>query len=267
MIISHRHRYLFVEVPRTGSTAISAELRENYDGHGILRKHASYRDFLRAASDDERTYFTFAAVRNPLDIAVTRYVRLKDDVQELYRDPTKVAVRNSLAGRLERRIYAWVQRTDADFERFLRRWYLLPYDTWTTLDHERMDAVIRFESLTADFDATLQRMGITPLRELPVRNATPGRDRDWERHYTPGAIRRAVWVFGPYMERWGYAFPESWGAIRIPFWSRVLYRVAHVIRSVYWKHFRFADYVKRRPGGVKAIPRNEQGHVGRGRAD
>ena len=214
------------------------------------------------ASADEREYFTFSAVRNPLDIAVTRYVRLKDDVQGLYRDPTKVAVRNSLASRIERRIYAWVQRTDADFERFLRRWYLLPYDTWTTLDHDSMDAVIRFESLTADFDATLERIGITRVRALPVRNATPGRDRDWERHYTPGAIRRAIWVFGPYMERWGYAFPESWGAVRVPWWSRVLYRVAHLARSVYWKHFRFADYVKRRPGGVKAIPRGRAGARG-----
>ncbi len=267
MIISHRHRYVFVEVPRTGSTAISAELRENYDGHGILRKHASYRDFLRVASADEREYFTFSGLRNPLDIAVTRYIRLKDDVQELYGDPTKVAVRNSLAGRLERRIYAWVQRTDADFERFLRRWYVLPYDTWTTLDHNRMDAVIRFESLTADFDTTLERMGITSVRALPVRNATPGRDRDWERLYTPGAIRRAIWVFGPYMERFGYAFPESWGAVRIPFWSRLLYRVAHIVRSVYWKHFRYADYVKRRPGGVMAIPRDEQTPLERGRAD
>jgi hypothetical protein len=65
MIISHRHRYVFVEVPRTGSTAVSAELRENYDGHEILRKHASYRDFLRVASEEERGYFTFSAVRNP----------------------------------------------------------------------------------------------------------------------------------------------------------------------------------------------------------
>jgi hypothetical protein len=257
MIISHRHRYVFVEVPRTGSTAVSAELRENYEGLAILRKHATYRDFLRTASEEERGYFTFSAVRNPLDVAVTRYVRLKDDVQELYRDPRKVAVRNSLASRVERRIHAWVQRTDADFDSFLRRWYLVPYDTWTTLDQRRMNAVMRFESLPADFDATLRRIGITPIRELPVRNATPGKDRAWEAQYTPGARRRAIWIFGPYMEHWGYAFPESWGSVRIPWWSRVLYRLAHFFRSFYWTHVRFADYVRRRPGGVLTIPREQ----------
>lgn len=258
MIISHRYRYVFVEVPRTGSTAVSAELRENYDGQGILRKHASYRDFLRVASHDERKYFTFSAVRNPLDIAVTRYVRLKDDVQQLYRDPTKVAVRNSISARMERRIHAWVQRTGADFESFLRRWYVLPYDTWTSLDHKRMDAVLRFESLPADFESTLRQMEVTPVRSLPVLNATPGRERDWASYYPPAAIRRAVWVFGPYMDQWGYSFPASWGDVRTPRWSHLLFRIAHIFRSIYWKYFRFADYVQRRPGGVMDIRRGEE---------
>jgi len=257
MIISHRYRYVFVEVPRTGSTAISAELREKYDGHAILRKHASYRDFLRVATADERRYFAFAAVRNPLDVAVTRFTRLKNDVEQLYSDPVKVARRNSLASRIERRIHSWVKRTNADFEGFLRRWYLLPYDTWTTLDHQRMDAVIRFETITVDFDGTLRRIGVTPVRELPVRNATPGKDQDWENQYSPRAIRRAVWVFGPYMERWGYSFPASWGNVRVPAWSRLLYRVAHPLRAVYWTSFRFADYVQRQPGGAIPIPRDE----------
>lgn len=254
MIISHKYRYVFVEVPRTGSTSISAELRENYDGHGVLRKHASYQDFLRVASSEEAKYFTFSTVRNPLDIAVTRFVRLKHDVQELYQDRSKIAIRNSLSARLERRIFRWVQRTDADFEAFLRRWYFLPYDTWTTLDHKQMDAVLRFETLAGDFDRALRQMGIEPLRSLPVLNATPGRDSDWTSYFTPNAIRRAIWVFGPYMRRWGYSFPPSWGDVRVPIWSEVLYRAAHIFRSIYWRYFRFSDYVKRRPGGVMAIP-------------
>ena len=257
MIISHRHRYVFVEVPRTGSTAISAELREHYDGHAILRKHATYRDFLRVASEAERSYFAFSAVRNPLDVAVTRYIRLKDDKQELYRDPKKVAQRNSLASRLERRIHAWVQRTDADFASFLKRWYLIPYDTWTTLDDAKMSTIIRFENLPADFDATLRKIGIQPIRPLPVLNATPGKDQAWEAHYSPEAFRRAVWIFGPYMKRWDYRFPASWGTVRVPWWSRVLYRIAHGVRRLYWTQFRFADYVGRRPGGVLTIPRQE----------
>jgi hypothetical protein len=33
MIISHQHRYVFVEMPRTGSRAVANELEAYYDGH------------------------------------------------------------------------------------------------------------------------------------------------------------------------------------------------------------------------------------------
>ena len=75
MMISHQHRYVYIEVPRTGSSAVRRELREMYDAEPILRKHATYRDFLRQASADEKTYFAFSGIRNPLDVAVTRVLQ------------------------------------------------------------------------------------------------------------------------------------------------------------------------------------------------
>lgn len=252
MVISHLHRYLYVEVPRTGSSAISRELRENYGGEQILRKHATYRDFLRQATEDERTYFTFSGVRNPLDVAVTRYVHLRENAKEHFTDAHHVRIRNSLASRLERRIYAWVQETGADFPTFLRRWYVLPWDTWTSLDHKRMDKVIRFESLADDFADAIRLIGLQPVRPLPVVNATPGKDRDFASYYTPEARKRAVWVFGPYMDEWGYAFPSEWGKVRLPWWSRLLVRAVRFVRGVYWRYFRFGDYVKK---GRRYLPK------------
>jgi hypothetical protein len=79
LIISHQHRYLFVELPRTGSTAIRHELRELYDGTPILHKHSTYDEFRRQASVAELQYFVFSTVRNPLDDAVSRYFKLKTD--------------------------------------------------------------------------------------------------------------------------------------------------------------------------------------------
>ncbi len=259
MIISHKYRYIYVELPRTGSTAVSRELQEHYDGQPILRKHATYRDFLRIASKEERTYFAFSGIRNPLDVTVTRYVHLQEDKRGRFTDPQRIALRNSLAGRLERRIYRWVQDNDASFEDFLLRWYKLPYDTWAALDHKRMNAILRLESLVEDFDRTLRQIGIQPVRPLPVVNATPERDRqqDLSAYYTPRARRRARWVFGPYMEEWHYDFPPEWGAMTVPLWSKVFLKVARAVRGVYWRYFRFGDYVKRRPGGVLPTPQNE----------
>lgn len=70
VIISDRHRYLFVELPRTGSTAVHRELKARYDGTPILTKHATYRDFLKVATENQKRYFVFSSVRNPLDDAV-----------------------------------------------------------------------------------------------------------------------------------------------------------------------------------------------------
>jgi hypothetical protein len=76
MIISHKHKFLFVELPLTASTAISRELRANYGGEKILFKHATYQDFLRVANTHEREYFVFSGLRNPLDKAVSHLGRV-----------------------------------------------------------------------------------------------------------------------------------------------------------------------------------------------
>ncbi len=63
MIISHQHKYLFVELPHTGSTAISHELREHYDGVSILEKHATYYQFLKVATAEEKQYWLMSSKR------------------------------------------------------------------------------------------------------------------------------------------------------------------------------------------------------------
>jgi hypothetical protein len=254
MIVSHKHRYVYVEVPRTGSSAVSMELREMYDGQSFLFKHATYRDFLRNATPDEKTYFAFSGIRNPLDVAVTRYTHLLEDTRGHFSEPEQIAMRRSVAGRLERRLYRWVQDTRPDFEAFLRRVYLLPFDTWTSLDHKRLDAIIRFESLAEDFEAVLRRVGMEPVRPLPVVNVTPGRERDYLSYYTPRAAGLAVKIFGPYMQEWSYAFPESWGPVRVPVRSKLLYRFARVFRTIYWRFFRYRDYVRMLPTRLYHAP-------------
>ena len=86
MIISHIHRYLFVELPRTGSSAVSKELILNYDAENILRKHATYRDFLKQASKQEKEYFVFSSIRNPMDKILSLYFKYKTDHRR-YDDP------------------------------------------------------------------------------------------------------------------------------------------------------------------------------------
>ena len=64
----------------------------------MLGKHSTYQDFLRVATPDERTYFAFAGIRNPLDVTVSRFVQVKTDARDRFTDPGKRARRTSLPG-------------------------------------------------------------------------------------------------------------------------------------------------------------------------
>ena len=93
MILSQKHGYVFVELPRTGCTAVGKELLSQYDGERILSKHSTYGDFLRIASDDQERYFAFSSIRNPLDDAVSHYFKLKTDHHGRFSDPTRRRLR------------------------------------------------------------------------------------------------------------------------------------------------------------------------------
>ncbi len=51
MVISHKHEYLWVELPRTSSTTISKALCTHYAGGKILSKHATYEDLQASFSE------------------------------------------------------------------------------------------------------------------------------------------------------------------------------------------------------------------------
>ncbi len=236
MIISHRHRYLFVELPRTGSTAIRQELRDLYDGEPILHKHATYEEFLRTATPDEKTYFVFSGIRNPLDDAVSQYFKLKTDHNERMTNPKRAPKSKPLLNRIvDRHIFGYLRRTDADFPRYFMRYHVLPYDRWSSLSHHRFDYVIRFESLSDDFAEVLRRIGITPKRDLPQVNTTAARARTWRDYYPPHTRARARRVFGPFMERWGYEFPPEWEMKRPTALDRVGYTAFSFVAGLYWR--------------------------------
>lgn len=239
MIISHRHRYLFVELPRTASTAISHELRELYGGVPILRKHASYKEFLRRATPEERSYFVFAGIRNPLDDAVSLYFKYCTDHKQKF---TALAdgrrSRRRLAEYVAAARFRFIRRTEADFPAYFRRFYRIPYNTWSDMGHRDFDFVIRFENLQADFARALELIGLEPKRPLPQVNRTGGKGRDFASYYTPEIIPRARRVFGPYMEQWGYSFPAEWGDAPLPWWVRGEYAFYNLFRGLYWRYVR-----------------------------
>lgn len=239
MVISHKHKYLFIELPRTASTAISRELRTFYEGERILRKHATYYDFLKVATPEEKEYFVFSCIRNPLDHAVSLYFKYKSDHKQQFSTARKLKRRKRLAYLVAAVRFKFVQNRDADFETYFKTFYKIPYNDWSALAHKQFDFVIRYENLQKDFATALELIGIEPVRPLPVVNKTGGKERHFLSYYnTPEIIDRAKRIFGPYMQQWGYAFPPEWGEISIPWWSQVEFAFFNLFRHVYWRYLR-----------------------------
>ena len=87
MIVSREHRFVFVEAPFTGSTAISKELLEQYGCEEVLHKHAHLREFLNVATPEEREYKVAIGVRHPLDQIVSFHAKLKTNHKGAFEDP------------------------------------------------------------------------------------------------------------------------------------------------------------------------------------
>jgi len=219
MVISDKYRYVFVELPHTGSTAITKELCEHYGGVKVLTKHARYHQFWRIATPGQRRYFVFSGVRNPLDETVSLFFRYKTDHHGRYSTPEKSRQNGGSVSAYSVQAFRFIREMHADFPAFLQWFYRKPYDNWSNLEHRRFNYIIRFERLQEDFATVLQRLGIPQARPLPVVNKTGEKREAFWSYYTPEVQDYARRIFGPFMKEWGYEFPPEWGGR--PFLARV----------------------------------------------
>lgn len=241
MVISHKNKYLFVELPRTGTTAIHDELIKNYLGEDILFKHATYRDFLKTAREEEKKYFVFSCIRNPMDRAVSLFLKLKNPSGQF----KNVKYRKLLSpgSVFFNRQIKFIQKHSASFSEYFKKFYIIPYDDWSRLDHHRFDYILRFENLNEDFTNVLRILGINKKRDLPWLNKTIDKN-EYIRYFTPDIYERAFKIFGPFMKKYNYSFPEEWGVAKISKWDFLSYEFWGLIRKYFWLHFKTSRLTK-----------------------
>jgi hypothetical protein len=239
MIISHKHKYLFIEVPHTGTTAISKELRANYDGVPILRKHAYYPEFLAVATPEERKYFVFAGIRNPLDETVSLYFKYKTDHEGNFSNPQNRRDQGGWLTPTDLAKFRYIQETQSEFAPYFLKFFTQPYTNVSSLSGHALNFVIRFENLQEDLTKVLNILGIEQTRPLPFANKTGGRKRDFRSYYTPECHERARRVFGPFMQKWGYEFPPEWGITSVPWSSQVHFQMQDAIKRFYWTNLKW----------------------------
>lgn len=228
MIISHKHRYLFLELPHTGTRAINRELIENYAGERILSHHSNLYDFRRRASAAELSYFVFSALRNPLDLTVSQFFKYKkrNDSESLPGRRKKARrIHELVFDQRRKRQIELLSNPDVTFSKYFREFYKMPYDNWASVCHQHCQYIVRFESIQEDFSAVMEMLNIPQVRPLPKKGKTVGRRGHFSEFYSEDTRQHAVNIFGPFMEHWNYVLPSDWAHLSISDRSRAEFAV------------------------------------------
>lgn len=230
MIISHKNKYLYIEFPRTGCTAIANELVKYYDGERILHKHATYYEFLKIAEPEEREYFTFSNIRNPLDKAVSAYRKMSS-----YWLDKDLSSYNFIVKQLLKKKIDFVN-SGGDFQSYLLKFYKLPYDDWSILNHKQFDFIIKTENIEEDFKKVLRILGLEYINKLPVVNKTLNKSNYYELFNTLKIQEAAIRIFGIYMKKWDYDFPFNWNHKNPRMKDKILLFFTNIARIFYYKY-------------------------------
>jgi hypothetical protein len=205
MLISQRHGFLFVHIPKTAGTSITSALRplasnklkceynrlarrvglafrdaQPYKPHSTA---AQLREKLGAARFD--ACFSFAFVRNPWDWLVSEYTYILRKRRHQH--------------------HATLVRL-GDFDRYLNWRCARPtfqYPFVLADDGRQLVSFIgRYERLEADFREIARRIGVDA--QLPMLNVS--NLRPYPTYYTSPGVRLVARTYREDIERFGYAF-------------------------------------------------------------
>ena len=238
MIISHKYKFLFIGLPFSASSAISKELHLEYDGEPYLRKHSLYHEFENVATKSELEYFVFAVLRNPMEIAVTVYEKMKANAKGNFTNPELFLENGGHITKQHRERFNYIKDNNSSFQQYFKKFHQKPYDNLSSLTIDNCDFVIRYENLAEDYLLALKKVGVSNPKPLPVANKTLGKNNDLSTYYTNDIKEISIAVFGPFLEKYNYSFPEEWGAVKTPLKSKLEFLVLGVLRKLNQKYFK-----------------------------
>lgn len=208
MIVSHRHRFIFAAVPKTGTHSVRQALREQLgdedveqvrlfvekrlpwdDLAAIRHGHLSLRQ-VRPYLDEGAfgNYFKFAFVRNPFDRFVSYCAFMLRDTDAFQHRPRAVMRHFLLEQPPEDHILFRPQAS-----------VLLDEDGETLLT----DSIGRVEDMQGSYDAICARIGISS-RLLDRVNAS--RHSDYRRYYDQALIDAVASRYAQDLELFDYTF-------------------------------------------------------------
>jgi len=250
MIISHKYKFLFIGLPFSASSAITKELHAKYEGEPYLRKHSLYHEFKKAATKQEMDYFVFAVLRNPMEIIVTAYSKMKVNAKGNFTNPDLFKENGGHITKAQRLKYNFIKDNNATFQEYFLKFYKKPYDNLSSITLDNCNFIIQYGNIAKDYILALEKAGINNPSPLPVANKTEGKEKELSFYYPHEVRDRAISVFGPFMQKYDFDFPNNWKNVNIPLISIIRFNVLGVIRKI--NEWSLKKYTKRKsiPGTI-----------------
>lgn len=220
-MISHKHKCIFVHIPKTAGSSIEevllnspAEFQQLSLNDFQLDKippHASGYNRInpwdlkhfppRYLNEAYKDYYKFCFVRNPWDLVVSSYF--------WWIQQTKMEFRK-LQGKLldQMGFFNYVMSFYTDYINEIFHCGM-GQSYWLLNDDNRsmcVNHIGRFENLEEDFDQILQAIKLSPMK-LPVKNAT--RHNPFEEYYNGTTAHMIGCKFNWDIKRFGYTIQES----------------------------------------------------------
>ncbi len=187
MILSHKHKFLFIENPKTASTSINNFLRVNVEDALFIRtpskkhqnssRHCNLENALLDFKEAFK-YFKFCFVRNPWDIVVSWFFFYKKN------------------GKIDDSLI---------FEDFVKGVTLRKTYFGIINDPRGFNFIGKFENLNNDFNFICQKIGIK-FKELPHENEHKHKYKHYTEYYNNNTRQIIAEKFSKNIEYFGYKF-------------------------------------------------------------
>jgi len=199
-MINHKHKFIFLHIPKTGGTSIENIFDKNYHAnkqHYPLAWHKKTHPKIYAE------YFKFSIVRNPYDKVISEYLWHKNDPLKQFNNKFRGL---SLVDFLE--LFFSIDSTFFKNKKW-SGWFPMHFETHRIpqtffLDPiSDLDFVIRFENFQEDFDVACDRIKV-PRQKLPHTNKT--RSNHYTEYYDDETKSIVAEKYAKDIEYFGYKF-------------------------------------------------------------
>ena len=216
MIISHQHKFIFIAIPKTGTTSIETALdplaqpcmltgaKESVDYHN-LSKHDKLNQVKNIINIDG--YFSFCFVRNPWARHLGTYFYYHKMIKFWDENPQKKTKWKGVYNAYLKTLSGcdaypdWVKKIHSQGWAECDSWEPCQF-SWAS----EIDFIGRVENLQEDFNTVCDKIGI-PHQQLPHKNKSS--HKHYTEYYDDETREIVAQKYAQDIERFGYEFGED----------------------------------------------------------